>query len=99
MYIKNGIAFAGEQKQPLKINGVRPLDNFLLWVRFNNGEEKTVDFKHLLNDRAFSPLKDLSVWNGVYIDYGCTVWKDGEIDIAPEYLYENGISLRGAENA
>ena len=24
MYIKNGIAYAGEQKQPLKVSGVRP---------------------------------------------------------------------------
>lgn len=94
MYIKNGIAYAGEQKQPIKISGVRPMDNYILWVRFNNGEEKTVDFKLLLKDAAFAPLKDLSVWQGVYIDYGCTVWNNGEIDIAPEYLYENGVSSR-----
>ena len=99
MYIKNGIAYAGEQKQPLKISGVRPLDDYMLWVRFNNGEEKTVDFKMLLNDTAFLPLKEKSVWQGVYIDYGCTVWNDGAIDISPEYLYENGVSFGGVINA
>lgn len=30
-------------------------------------------------------------YQDVIIDYGVTVWKDGEIDIAPEYLYEHGI--------
>ena len=99
MYIKNGIAYAGEQTPPLKISGVRPLEDYLLWVRFNTGEEKTVDFKTLINQAAFLPLKDKSVWQGVYIDYGCTVWNNGEIDIAPEYLYENGISFGGNTNA
>ena len=30
-------------------------------------------------------------FRGVYIDYGVTVWNDGDIDIAPEYLYENSV--------
>lgn len=92
MYIKDGIAYAGEQRQPIKISGVRPMDNYMLWVRFNTGEEKTVDFNSLLEEIAFAPLKDLAVWRGVYIDYGCTVWNNGEIDIAPEYLYEHGVA-------
>ena len=98
MYIKDGIAYAGEQITPLKISGVRPLDDYILWVRFNNGEEKTVDFKRLIDDEAFLPLREPSVWNGVYIDYGCTVWDNGGIDIAPEYLYKNGKTVGGAIN-
>lgn len=90
MYIKNGIAYAGEPAQPITISGVRPLPNHMLWVRFNNGEAKIFDFKSLLTSPAFAPLKDESVFKNVYIDYGCTVWNDGEIDISPEYLYENG---------
>ncbi len=90
MYIKNGIAYAGEEKQPLKICGVRPLADYRLWVRFSTGEAKTFDFKKLLNTPAFSPLKDRSLFESVYIDYGIPVWNEGEIDISPEYLYENG---------
>ncbi len=91
MYIKNGIVYAGEPSPLLKINGVRPLDNFRLWVRFSTGEAKIFDFKDLLDSPAFSPLKDKRVFDAVYIDYGVTVWNDGNIDIAPEYLYEKGI--------
>ena len=91
MYIKDGIAYAGEQELPLKVSGVRPLSDYILWVRFNNGEEKRFDLKPLLSTAAFSPLKNPSVFNSVYIDYGVTVWNDGDIDIAPEYLYEHGI--------
>lgn len=90
MYIRNGIAYAGEEKQPLKVSGVRVLDGYKLWVRFNNGETKIFDFTKELNSPAFSPLKDKAVFSSVYIDYGVAVWNDGDIDIAPEYLYKHG---------
>lgn len=90
MYIKDGIAYAGELKPTLRISGVRPMDNYKLWVRFNNNEEKIFDFKPLLNSPAFAPLSDIEIFKGVYIDYGMPVWNNGDIDIAPEYLYENG---------
>lgn len=95
MYIENGIAYAGNKKPPLTVSGVRPLPDYQLWVRFSDGEAKVFDFKKLLSAPAFAELKDVSVFNGVYIDYGCTVWQDGNIDIAPEYLYENGVSVEG----
>lgn len=91
MYIRDGIAYAGELKPMLRICGVRPLDDYILWVRFNNGETKLFDMKTILDHPAFSPLKDPEVFKSVYIDYGATVWEDGNIDIAPEYLYDKGI--------
>ena len=96
MYIRNGIAYAGEPTMPLKICGVRPLPDFKLWVRFNTGEEKTVDLKPLLNDGDFRALRDPEVFRNVYIDYGCPAWNNGSIDIAPEYLYEHGESAANA---
>lgn len=93
MYIKDGIAYAGEQKASLKICGVRPLENYKLWLRFSNGEIKIFDFSKELNSPAFSPLKDKTVFNSVYIDYGVTVWNNGDIDIAPEYLYKNAEAI------
>ncbi|MBO5099007.1 MAG: DUF2442 domain-containing protein [Clostridia bacterium] len=92
MYIVDGIAYAGEPKQPLKVCGVRPLDDFLLWVRFNNGEAKIYDFKPLINLPVFKPLADVNVFRNVYIDYNTAVWNNGDIDIAPEELYNKGIS-------
>ena len=91
MYIKNGIAYAGEITPPIKISGVRPMEDYKLWVRFNNGDAKIFDFAPMIESPAFSPLKDKKVFDSVYIDYGVTVWKDGEIDIAPEYLYDHGV--------
>ena len=91
MYIIDGIAYAGEQEPPVKVSGVRPMDGHKLWLRFSTGEAKVFDFTPLLKDEAFMPLADMEVFRNVYIDYGITVWNDGEIDIAPKYLYENAV--------
>ena len=95
----NGIVYAGEKEKPVTISGVRPLPDHKLWVRFSTGEIKLFYFNPLLDAPAFQPLKETAVWNGVYIDYGVTVWQDGDIDIAPEYLYEHGVSLTEKETA
>lgn len=99
MYIQNGIAYAGEQAKPITVSGVRPLPDYRLWVRFSTGEAKLIDFSPLLDAPAFQPLRDPNVWNGVYIDYGITVWQDGDIDIAPEYLYAHGVPAEEKETA
>ncbi len=98
MYIKNGIAYAGEPTPLLKVNGVRPMPDYKLWLRFNTGEAKIFDFKPLLDEPVFSPLKEAEVFRDVYIDFGVTVWMDGDIDIAPEYLYEHSKNAGGDSN-
>lgn len=99
MYIQDGIAYAGEQTKPILVSGVRPLPDHQLWVRFSNGEVKVTDLTALLETPAFQPLKDAAAFNSVYIDYGVTIWLDGEIDIAPEYLYEHGKAVMDKESA
>ena len=61
-----------------------------LWLRFNTEEIKVFDFKPLLSAPAFHPLKEITLFNTVFLEYGVPVWGDGSIDIAPEYLYEHG---------
>ena len=90
MYTENGIVYAGEKVPMLRVSGVRPLDDFRLWVRFSNSETRIFDCKPLLQAPAFAPLAEPDVFKSVNIDYGVPVWKDGEIDIAPETLYEQG---------
>lgn len=53
------------------------------------------DFKPLLSQPAFAPLEDEAAFSGVYIDYGVTVWNDGDIDIAPQYLYDHASASEG----
>ena len=96
MYIKDGIAYAGEKTPPIRICGVRPLKNHKLWLRFNTGEDRIFDITPLLKMPAFAPLADWETFSGAYIDYGVVVWNDGDIDIAPEMLYEQSVPAGSA---
>lgn len=91
MYIVDGIAYAGEKVPAIKVSGVRPMEGCKLWLRFSTGETKVFDFAPLLNEPAFAPLADRDVFAGVYIDYGVTVWDNGNIDISPKYLYDHAV--------
>ena len=99
MYIIDGIAYAGEPSATIKVVSVRTLNDYTLWLRFSTGETKTFDFKPLLSAPCFLPLKDESVFEQAYVDYGVVVWCDGEIDIAPEKLYNDGVVVPEKELA
>lgn len=51
---------------------------YKLWLRFTTGEAKIFDFTPLLKEPGFAPLADEHTFAGVYIDYGVTVWHDGD---------------------
>ena len=91
MYIINGIAHAGECDKPITVISARALEGHTLWLRFSTGETKTFNFAPLLSASGFQPLKDEELFRSVYVEYGIPVWSNGEIDIAPEYLYQNGV--------
>lgn len=42
---------------------------------------------------CYEPLKNKEVFDRVYVEYGTLVWNDGEIDIAPETLLADGVSV------
>lgn len=93
MYIVGDMVYAGDPEPVLEVVAVRPLAGHMLWVRFNTGEAKTVDMKPLLHTPVFAPLQDAAVFEKVALDMFGPVWQ-GEIDIAPEYLYEHGIDAQ-----
>ena len=91
MYELDGIVYSDDPTPLLTVKSVRALVDYKLLVCFSTGEKKIVDMSLLLDEPVFSALKDVTVFNSVYVDYGTVVWNDGTIDIAPEYLYENAI--------
>jgi hypothetical protein len=93
MYVIDGIAYAGEVEQPIKVVSVRPLDDHKIWLRFSTGEEKEFDCSQLLGYKAFEPLRDPILFRQVYLEYGNPSWCDGTIDIAPEKLYQEGVQV------
>lgn len=93
MYIVDGVAYAGEKVPEIKVKSVRALPDYKLWVRFNDNSQKIFDFNSLLDFPCYMPLRDVNVFNNVYVDFGIVVWNNGDIDIAPEKLYSDGVDV------
>lgn len=72
---------------------VKALENFLLYIKFQNGEEKIYDMKEMLKFNYYKNLRNKENLKKVKV-YGITLkWSTGE-DIAPEKIYFNSIPIQ-----
>jgi hypothetical protein len=60
-------------------------------LSFENGENRLFDIKPLLNKKPFEPLQQLHVFEQVFVFAGTVNWP-GNIDIAPETLYQRSVA-------
>lgn len=88
MYIINGIAYAGEKQKDILVKDIRVLDDLIMIVTFSTGEQRLFDATCMLEYPAFKVLADEMVFKTAKVEYGVVVWQDGEIDLAPETMYE-----------
>ena len=88
MYIINGIVYAGEMKEGIYVRDFRILQNLYMLVTFSTGEVRVFDAAELLQYPVYAPLADNGVFRSAKVEDGILVWQNGEIDIAPEALYE-----------
>ena len=70
------------------IESVRPSENFRLMIRFNNGETRLFDARKLMEEPIFEPLKNVQLFMQAHTDGVAVLWNE-DLDVAPEYLYEN----------
>lgn len=78
--------------QLIDVVEVEPLADYRISLLFEDGKRGIYDVSPLLDRGVFQALADLSVFNAAFIDCGTVTWP-GEIDIAPEELYENCIVI------
>ncbi|MCI8412004.1 MAG: DUF2442 domain-containing protein [Clostridia bacterium] len=72
---------------------VKALENFLLYIKFKNGEEKIYDMKEMLKFDYYKNLRHRENFKRVKT-FGITLkWSTGE-DIAPEKIYFNSIPIK-----
>ncbi len=88
MYYVDGFVCGGEPKDVIKIIDAKSLDDRIMLVTFNSGEERVFD-STVLDGVVFEPLKNKEIFDNVAVDHGVLTWKDGEIDCAPEFVYAN----------
>lgn len=89
MYIVDDICYAGEKTEGIKVKEAEALRGGMLLVTFTTGEKRLYDTT-LLEGKAFEPLKDDKIFRNISIFHGVITWNNGEIDIAPETVYEDG---------
>lgn len=87
MFIIDEICYAGEIKDNIRITNAKPLCGGILLVTFSTGEKRLFDTTKLTGS-AFVPLKDDKVFYNPEIFHGVITWNNREIDIAPEFVYE-----------
>jgi hypothetical protein len=68
------------------VKEVKPQDNYILILTFENGERRQFDMKPYLNLGIFQELKDLRLFKTVKTSFDSIEW-DNEADIDPEILY------------
>lgn len=69
---------------------VKPLNDFRLLLKFDNGEEKYFDMKPYLDTGIFKDLKDLNLFNTVRVSFDSIEWANGA-DLDPEEIYKFSI--------
>ena len=96
MFIRDGIVYGGEPDAPMEVEYVKPLQDMMMLIRFNNGETRLFDAT-VLQGPVFEPLHDEKIFSSPVIDHGVVTWKDGEIDCAPEFMYSHSYEYAIAE--
>jgi len=76
----------------LDVMNVKVHPGYRLELEFENGEHRIFDMAPYMDKKPFVRLKDSPLFNCAHIDYGTVVWP-GNIDIAPETLYDRSVPL------
>ena len=75
------------QTKVVTITSAIYLDNYKVFLKFNDGVEGVVDLEKQLTGEIFSPLKDINYFKQFSLDGWTITWKNGA-DFAPEFLYK-----------
>ena len=71
------------------ISSVQPLENYQLYLKFEDNQEGVVDISQLIEFTGiFAPLQDLTYFNQVKLnpEWGTIYWENGA-DLDPDVLY------------
>jgi len=65
------------------------IEEYRINLKFKNGKTGIVNLaEYISTGEVFKPLQSLEDFKKFSVDYGTLTWNNGEIDIAPETLYE-----------
>jgi hypothetical protein len=84
-----------ERRRPMywDVVEVKPEPGYRLFVRFADGTSGRVQLSPVEFTGVLAPLKERSFFERVFIDNGAVAWP-GEIDLAPNAMYEQVVKER-----
>jgi hypothetical protein len=73
----------------IEVTSARYLDEYKIWIEFNDGTAGVADLHNVLWGQIFEPLKDRESFKNFKISkiMNTIEWENGA-DLAPEFLYE-----------
>ncbi len=89
MKIVNEIAYSTTGIEILEVQSIKPLDDMMMIVEFNNNEKRIFDATSLLEMSAFKRLEDASIFKNAKVVDGIITWCNEEIDISSERVYND----------
>lgn len=88
MYEKDGIAYADNPEPMLFVTDIKHMYSGVYLVKFSNNMTRLFD-SSILKGPVFEPLKNPEIYENPVLEYGIVTWDKGQIDCAPEYMYDN----------
>nr|VFJ43670.1 MAG: Protein of unknown function (DUF2442) [Candidatus Kentron sp. DK] len=76
----------------IEVTAVSTVEDFMLVLTFNTGEQRRFDMRPYLHYPVFQRLTNPGFFSLARVDYGTVTWP-GEIDIAPERLYAESVEV------
>lgn len=76
----------------IRVSSVMAEPDFHLALTFSNGEHRRFDMRPYLHLPVYRRLENPGFFALAQVDYATVVWP-GEIDIAPETLYNDSVAL------
>ena len=76
----------------ITVKSVLAQPDYQLLLIFSNGEQRQFDMRPYLHYPVFQRLENQGFFSLAQVNYGTVVWP-GEIDIAPETLYDKSILI------
>jgi hypothetical protein len=77
---------------PCDVISVSPTQDFQIDLEYANGERRRFDMRPLLQMKPWNRIAAPVLFSRARVQYGTVVWP-GEIDIAPETLYDDSVVL------
>ncbi|MBQ6781485.1 MAG: DUF2442 domain-containing protein [Treponema sp.] len=89
MHEENGIVHSDNPEKMLTVLEVKHMYGGIYLLKFSDNVLKLFDTS-ILTGEVFEPLRNPEVYENPKLEYGIVTWNNGEIDCAPEFMYENG---------